>query len=244
MPGDAIHRGDPEVVRHQVHVVHHRLHLCHLGVGDERRKRARGKRQEALAPACGGVRVEGSTQLGHHGGEVGLVLWPVRVVVAWKTGIFPVHVEPVEVVSPYEGDGALHEPLPPFRREHGVRESLGPGPSADRHQHLQVRMRSSHGREHLEVVGIACEALDDLPVPDVRKGVVDVGELLGGNSRGVEQPLLREQIANHGGADGSGRRMHRQAPRGQHNDHPRPSRAHRAPRDSPRTTTGEPRNAP
>ena len=100
MAGDRI-RG-AKIVGHQVDEIDDRLDLVHFGPGDEVGERSRRKSQEVAAVAAAAFGIERLPQVGHHRGEILVVLRTVHVVVAAQTGILPVDVDAVDVVPPHE----------------------------------------------------------------------------------------------------------------------------------------------
>ncbi len=196
VPGHRFDRRDAEVVGHQVDEVHRRLDLGHLGMLEERRRRAGGEGEQQAPVARRAVGVEGGAQLRHQRGEVPLVLGPMDVAVAAQPRILPVDVKAVEVVAANEIDRAGHEHAPAVGRQRGVGEAARPRPAAHRDQHLQVRMGAPHAGQDLEVLGIAVEPFHDTPVADVGEGVVDVGQLIGGQAGRIDQRVPGEEIAD------------------------------------------------
>jgi hypothetical protein len=66
-------------------------------------------------------------------------------------------------------------------------------------------MGAPHVAEDPEVLRIVREAFDHAPVAHVGERVVDVGQPVGGQRRGIDQRVLREQVAD----DGEPRRLRR-----------------------------------
>ena len=64
-----------------------------------------------------------------------------------------------------------------------ARGTSGDAPAAK----VQVRMGAPHAGQDLEVLGIAVEPFHDTPVADVGEGVVDVGQLIGGQAGRIDQ---------------------------------------------------------
>ncbi len=213
---------DAEVVGHEVDEVDGGLDLRHLRVLDEVAGGAGGEGQEEVPPGPGALAVEGRAQAGHEGGEVLLVLRPVRVVVAGQARVLPVHVEAVEVVAPHEVHGARDEHATALRGQRGVREPLRPRPAADGHQDLEVRVVLPQAGQHLQVVGVAGTALDDPAAHDVGEREVDVGELLSADLVRLEDAVAGEDVGDDrrprgfggGGRGRPGRQQQREERRG------------------------------
>src|SRR6185437_15372778 len=136
-------------------------------------------------------------QLPQNGGVVLLVFGTKSIPCAALPGVFPVDVQSIQVVSLNEGDDGVNEDFPARFCEHRVGEVAGPQPSADRDEYGQRRVLLPLCVEGCKIRGVSRIALDDAAVFDIRESIVDPGELLDSDFPGLQQMVLRKDIADY-----------------------------------------------
>src|SRR5215208_5157323 len=188
------------VVSHDVDPVEDLSGLAQLEADDRDLTPSRNRCRQRVALARGRTkRVELAAKLLKEERAVSPILRSIGVLRQTATdGIFPVDVDAVEDARPArqeELDARGDERSPLLFGRDGIRETSRAGPAAHRDQCPQVRMPLFQQSELLEVA-LEFRAGRDVGVPDVRlgvlehgspilvdkpKGVVDVGELVGGD---------------------------------------------------------------
>ena len=196
VPGNCIGGRLVVVVRHQVHRINILLHLVHLGMR-EKLGRSAGSNGDIEPPVKLLFQlVEAHAQFFQQQRVIPLVLGAKMTFGAGQPRIFPVDVQPIELMAIHKPGHAGDEDATALSGQRHIGKCSRPQPSAHTDEHRQggVFLLQRHQRGHVPIV--VGKTIDDAATLDIGEGIVDARQFLRRYLARANRIVLRKDIGH------------------------------------------------